>query len=151
MKIVKLEKIIDEKRIYISTKDINNKEDILINLCSLSEQKVKNLTEFTEGIFEREEIMSTGLGVGTAFPHLKISSVSEFFVTIGIFPDGVEWDSLDGEPVFIVFLIGGPDGQQNRYLGILAKLSLFAKNRANRETLIKCQTAQEVAALFKGL
>ena len=125
------------------------KHEVLRILCELSSSEVNNPSLFLKSIYERERIMSTGLGMGTAFPHVKIPSVPGFFITVGIIRNGVEWDSFDGDTVKIVFLIGGPDGHQNHYLGILSKLCLIVKNRKNRENLINAQAEENIIKILE--
>lgn len=120
------------------------KAEVLRGLCRLSAEKVMDYDVFEKAIFDREKIMSTGLGMATAFPHVKISCIPKFFISIGIVKNGVDWDSFDGHPAKIIFLIGGPDGQQNHYLGILSKLSLMVKNEKTRNALIQAENSEEV-------
>ena len=100
---------------------------------------------FKKALFEREKIISTGMGYGIAFPHVKIDAISEFFITVGISEKGVDWDAFDQMPVHIICLIGGPDNSHNNYLRILAKLSLILRNPENREKLKSCRDAACVA------
>jgi len=130
--------------------DSASKEEVLKSLCEISRGKVGDPDLFLEAVFQREAIMSTGLGMGVAFPHVKIPSIPEFFITIGIIRgDGVEWDSFDGNPVKVVFLIGGPDGQQTRYLGILSKLSLIVKNERVRNKLFDASSPEDVMGILE--
>ncbi|NOY76106.1 MAG: PTS sugar transporter subunit IIA [Kiritimatiellaeota bacterium] len=149
MSLIKLSRLVSVDRVLIENDLETTKEKALKRLCELSKNEVGDLDEFRSAIFAREAIVSTGLGAGTAFPHVKIPSVPEFFVTLGVFPNGVEWDSLDGGPVRIVFLIGGPEEKQQRYLGILSKLSLVAKNPATRERLVAASSPEALIEIFK--
>jgi mannitol/fructose-specific phosphotransferase system IIA component (Ntr-type) len=142
MSIVHISKYIEKNRIQFL--DSMNKKEVLRSLCDASENQLGDKELFLRKIYDREEIMSTGLGFGIAFPHVKIPSVSEFFITVGICKSGVDWNAFDGNPVEIIFLIGGPDGQQNRYLGILSKLSLIVKNVNNRNKLLSSNTPEDV-------
>jgi len=71
-------------------------------------------------MLEREKIVSTGIGMGVAIPHAKLTSVEDFFIAIGILSKGVQWNALDGGPVRLIFMIGGPDDKQTAYLQILS-------------------------------
>lgn len=102
---------------------------------------------FRRAVLDREALLSTGIGVQTAIPHVKSEGVPEFFIIIGICKAGVEWDSLDGDPVRLVFLIGGPNDHE-RYLRILAKLSLLIKNPGIRQQLFDAADADAVCAIF---
>ncbi len=147
MSIIRIANYISPKRVMFW--ESVSKERALRDLCALSRDSAGDLNLFTEAVFQRESVMSTGLGMGVAFPHVKIPSIPDFFVTVGIVRgEGAEWDSFDGSLVNIIFLIGGPDGQQARYLGILSKLSLVVKNPKTRDALSSASSPEEVAGLL---
>ncbi len=113
-----------------------------------------NLTcpkQFKEAIFDRESIMSTGLGMGVAVPHAKIDGINEFFVVCGVLENPVDWDALDGEPVDLVFLIGGPAERQKDYLMLLSKITLVIKNEETRKALREATSAETFVKQFQGL
>ncbi len=109
---------------------------------------LEDAAEFEEAVFERESIMSTGMGLGVAVPHAKLGSVREFFIMIGVLKQDVEWHALDQKPVRIVFLIGGPSDQQRQYLTILSKLMLVIKNPAIRASLLDAESKDQVVKPF---
>ena len=82
--------------------------------------KLRDKNAFYEAIIGREKIVSTGIGMGTAIPHAKLSAYDDFFIVIGVLNKGLEWNALDGAPVRVIFLIGGPDDKQTEYLQILS-------------------------------
>jgi len=148
MPVIRVSSYVSSER--VSFWDSASKEEVLRTLCELSRGKVGDSELFLEAVFQREAIMSTGLGMGVAFPHVKIPSIPEFFITIGIIRgDGAEWNSFDGKPVNAVFLIGGPDGQQTRYLGILSKLSLIVKNELVRNRLFAAAAPEDVIGVLE--
>ncbi len=146
MGMIKISSLFALDRIVFSSS--KTRKDILNEMISKSVNKVTDLDGFAKTVFAREDIVSTGLGQGYAIPHVKNDFVSEFFITVGIIDNGVEWDALDGKPVDIVFLIGGPDGEQNTYLSILSKLSLVIKNPKNKEILLNAECAEFVVDFF---
>jgi len=97
-------------------------------------------------IMDRESIMSTGIGLGIAIPHAKIPSVSDFVVGLGKSQKGLEFNSLDGKPVHIVVMIAGPENQQERYLQLLAKITLKLKDPGVRQRLEQANEAQAILA-----
>ena len=99
-----------------------------------------------EAILDRERIMSTGIGLGIAIPHAKIPSVREFVVALGKSPAGIEFNSLDGKPVHFVVMIAGPDQQQERYLQLLARITLKLKDAAVRRALDEAGSVEEILA-----
>ena len=97
-------------------------------------------------IMDRESIMSTGIGLGIAIPHAKIPSVSDFVVGLGKSQKGLEFNSLDGKPVHIVVMIAGPENQQERYLQLLAKITLKLKDPGVRQRLEQAGDPQAILA-----
>lgn len=130
-----------------------NKSEVIYALVQNAYQTgaVQNLEEFSKAINERENIVSTGIGLGVAVPHSKLSSIKNFFVSIAVLRDKVDWDAIDQAPVNVVFLIGGPDNQQTEYLKLLSKLILLVKHAGRRKSLLKCKTSEEVLGLFTNL
>lgn len=114
--------------------------------------KLHDKAAFFQAILDREKIISTGIGIGVAIPHAKISGYKDFFVAIGIQRgEGIEWQSLDGLPVRLIFLIGGPDDQQTQYLNILSMITTAIKDEEKRNEMLKAKNAAEVIAIFEDL
>ncbi len=109
---------------------------------------VKDVEGFRASILEREKIMSTGIGLGLAIPHAKTKAVTGFVLALGRSRDGVEYDSLDGEPVHIVVMIAGPEGQQERYLRLLAHIMVVLKKEENRRRILTAEDPQEIVDIF---
>jgi fructose-specific phosphotransferase system IIA component len=108
--------------------------------------EVQDADRLLEAIFEREKIMSTGIGLGIAIPHAKIPSVTEFVVALGKSAKGIEFNSLDGKPVHFVVMIAGPDNQQERYLQLLARITLKLKDAGVRRRLGDASSVEEILA-----
>jgi len=104
---------------------------------------------FRKAILDREALLSTGIGVETAIPHVKSAVVRDFFIMIGVCRNGVPWEALDDKPVKLVFLIGGPN-DHDRYLRILAKLSLLIKNPQIREQILSAADPDAVCRIFEN-
>ncbi len=146
MGLIKINNLFSEDRIKFL--NCGSRKEALVEMINLSENKVTDVTNFGETVFEREDIVSTGLGQGYAIPHVKNEFVPEFFITMGIIKKGIDWDSIDGKAVDVVFLIGGPDEQQNIYLSILSKLSLIIKNPKNKEFFLNADSAKDIIDFF---
>lgn len=117
-----------------------------------SAHKLKDRDAFYNAILEREKIVSTGIGVEVAIPHAKLAEYQDFFITIGIQKQrGIEWNALDGTPVRIIFMIGGPENKQTEYLKILSQLTMAIKDEERRKRLLKAQTSKDVIEAFQGL
>ncbi len=145
-----LKDFIDNDRIAFF--DPPGKQEALSRLVAMSrsDELILDFERFREEIFQREAIVTTGIGQGVAIPHIKSTSVKRFFITVGIFRQGVNWDSLDGQPVHIAFLIGGPENHQ-QYLQILAKLALIIRNGEKRKAIVEAAGPEEVLAQFSGI
>ncbi|HUU69670.1 MAG TPA: PTS sugar transporter subunit IIA [Planctomycetota bacterium] len=109
---------------------------------------VEDTEKLRKAIFDREWILSTGIGLGIAVPHAKISSIKQFVVAVGVAHHGIEFNSLDGQPVKIVVMIAGPDRQHEQYLRILARTTLLLKSAMNRQAILGAKTEDDVYRLF---
>ena len=134
--------------------DESTQADALTKLVDLLDQakELKDREAFFHAILEREKIVSTGIGIGVAIPHAKLAGYEDFFIAIGIQKrEGIPWHALDGLPVRIIFMIGGPDNRQTEYLDILSMITSAIKEEERRTMLLKAKTKEEVLAVFKGL
>lgn len=113
--------------------------------------KLPNKEEFRKAIFDREQLVSTGIGMGVAIPHAKLKELSDFFIVIGIQQKkGLEWNALDKAPVRLIFMIGGPDDRQTEYLQILSQLTSAIREVDLRKALLNVQSRTEVLELFSN-
>lgn len=128
-------------------------QDTIIKMVEIAKQEnfIKDKEKFRLAILDRENLVSTGIGLGVAIPHAKLDDVDDFFIIVGINKKGLDWDAIDRNPVGIVFLIGGPDkeGAQREYLKIIAKLMLLIKNDIRRNFLINASQKEQVVDIFK--
>lgn len=113
--------------------------------------KLINKGEFYEAILEREKIVSTGIGMGIAIPHAKLPDYDDFFIAIAVLQKGVDWHALDGAPVRLIFMIGGPDDKQTEYLQILSRLTASLKDEELRKKMLTRNSAAAIIALCEGL
>lgn len=103
---------------------------------------------FRQALFEREAIRSTGFK-GIAIPHVRIDEILEPTVGIGISKEGIDFESLDSEPVTIVVLFTMPSGSDKEYLGFLAQVMMALRTGDFCEKLALCSTPQEVLAVLE--
>ena len=134
--------------------DVQTQADAIDSLIEALDvaHKLKDKAAFHKAILDREKIVSTGIGLGVAIPHAKLGGYEEFFIAIGIQGGrwGIEWNSLDGSQVHLIFMIGGPDNRQTEYLKILSRLTMAIKESDRRKALLKATSAKQVIDLFKG-
>ena len=111
--------------------------------ATANEPSITEKDAFIQAIFEREEVSSTGVGGGIAVPHAKLPFNLDFVITIGICPDGIDFNAKDGEPVAILIMIAAPESERTAYLRVLATVAAMLKNREIVESLRLAQTGQE--------
>jgi PTS system nitrogen regulatory IIA component len=136
----------------VSFIDSKTRDDALRSLVDLlyNQQKVSNKELFYQSIMEREKIVTTGIGMGIAIPHAKLADYDDFFLAIGILKEGVDWGSIDGNPVRLVFMIGGPDDKQTEYLKLLSDVTLELNDEDRRKKLLNLESPEDVMKIFKG-
>jgi nitrogen PTS system EIIA component len=101
-------------------------------------------------MFERERIMSTGIGLGVAVPHVRLKNVTALTMALGVCRSGVEYDAFDGQKVRIIIMIAAPEGAHREYLSILAKIALLLKSETIRDKIVNTASPQEVYDILKG-
>lgn len=100
-------------------------------------------------ILKREELGSTGIGNGVAVPHTKHPSVDKLVATVALVKDGVDFASLDGEPVYIMFLLVSPPDRPGDHLRGLENISRHLRNTRFCNFLKQSKTAQDVLELLE--
>lgn len=148
---VKIARYLDPKRILFL--DVHTRDEALHAMIDKldSTGKLKDKNSFYEGIMDREKIVSTGIGMGVAIPHAKLPDYDDFFIAIGILHRGVDWHALDGVPVRLIFMIGGPDDKQTEYLQILSSLTAALKDEERRKKLLTLNSPDAIIDLFGAL
>ena len=133
--------------LHTSPKD---KEDAIRQLADLMETS-GNLADketYIQDVLSREAAGSTGLGDGIATPHAKSKGVRTAGLAAMTVPDGVDFDSLDGNPARIFFLIAAPDEANDLHLQVLSKLATLIMDNDFKEALIKAQSVEEFLQLI---
>ncbi len=146
---ISLEHIIPRERVVFLK--ATTKAEALGEMVAVAarEPQVRDEATLLEAILEREKIMSTGIGLGIAVPHAKVPFISDFVVSFGKAPDGLQFNSLDGNPVQFVVLIAGPEGEQERYLQLLARITLKLKEQSVRRQLIEATDVDAILAALR--
>jgi len=131
--------------------DYPRKKEVLLALAEnlADAPQVKNRQELSIEILKREELMSTAIGCGIAIPHVRLSSVTDLIVSVGISRTNiVDFNPLDDEPVRLIFMITAAQNQHAYYLQTLSWFSSRLKNKELRDSLLAAQTQQEVYSLL---
>ena len=100
--------------------------------------------KLVESLMARESLGSTAIGLGLAIPHAKCDAVTKLVAAFGLSKKGIDFDSLDGEPVYIFFLLVAPQDSAGPHLKALARISRLLKDKYFRDALRSCQQAEAV-------
>jgi fructose-specific phosphotransferase system IIA component len=122
--------------------------DAMIDLVGKS-PKVMDKGKVRESIFEREEIMSTGVGNGFAIPHGKTDAVSDIVAAFAVTAEPIDYQSLDEKPVRLVFLLVGKDNMVGPHIKLLSRISRLMNKEEFRNRLIEMKTPREILETFK--
>ena len=108
----------------------------------------EELEEYIEGRKEREKLTATGMQDGIAVPHAKSPSVHKIALALGISKEGINFESMDGEPSKYIFMIAAPKGTKQEHLDLLAMISELSYSEEVLEKLGKAQTKSEVIEIL---
>ena len=122
----------------------------LVN-CAYEDGSLSDKQLFYEALLRREKIVTTGIGMGVAIPHAKLETLHDFFIVMGILRFGVDWQALDGAPVRLVFMIGGPANGQKGYLQILSALTVALKEEDRRKKMLHSSSPEEIMTLMQAV
>lgn len=127
-----------------------DKKDVLNKMVDLMAKsgKINNIETYRAGVFAREEEGTTGIGEGIAIPHCKSDAVKTPGLAAMVVKGGVEFDSLDGAPVHILFLIAAPNTKDNVHLDVLSKLSVLLMDENFTKNLIEAKSVDEFLAVI---
>ena len=128
----------------------STKEQCINELVDLMDKtgNLNNKEEYKKAILAREELSTTGIGEGIAIPHGKTSAVKKASLAAAISKNGVDYDSLDGAPANLFFMIAVPDNNDNLHLEVLARLSTILMDESFRTSLINCSDKEEFLRLI---
>ncbi len=131
----------------------NSKNQFLNDLIELIDKSGKLIDKdlALKDVNERESIMSTGVGKGIALPHAKTKSVNQSIAALIILKNPLNFDSLDGVPVKIAFMLLGPENNVSLHLRLLSKVSRLMNNDSFRNQLIECKRADDIIKLFDSI
>lgn len=129
----------------------DNKDDVINELIDSlkGDERVIDLEEVRKCVFDREKIMSTGVGKGFAIPHGKTNSITDILAAFGKSETPIEYNSLDGEPVHLVFLLVGKDNLVGKHIKLLSRISRLMNNDEFRNQLVKAENVESVLKIFE--
>jgi len=132
--------------------EATDKKQAILELAELMWEHgfIEDLQGLVDATMEREAEYSTGIGMGVGIPHAKSAVVKQPVVAFGKSNKGIEFDSFDGEPVYLVFLIAVPEKSDKEHLNILSTLSRALMHEEVRDALMRATTPEEVISAFQG-
>jgi fructose-specific phosphotransferase system IIA component len=122
--------------------------DGMIDLVATS-PKILDREKVRKAIFEREEIMSTGVGNGFAIPHGKTDAVTDIVAAFAVTAQPIDYQSLDEKPVRLVFLLVGKDNLVGPHIKLLSRISRLMNKEEFRTRLLGLSTKEEILEAFK--
>ncbi len=128
-----------------------NKVEVMRELVEVLHDagKIEKTEEVMDGLLERESKGTTGLESGIAVPHCKTDAVDTLTLAIGIAPQGVDFESIDGEPSKLFFLMLAPPDQSGPHIEALAEIARLTQSSSFCDALIDSKDAGEVLELFQ--
>ncbi len=102
-----------------------------------------------ESVFERERIMSTGVGKGLAIPHCKTQAVDQNYAAFARLSAPLDFNSIDNEPVQIIFLLVGPDGNHSQHIKLLSRISRLMNSASFHEKILNSDTSEVIIEAFR--
>ncbi len=131
--------------------DVADKDDSLRKIIELAAKsgKILDIQKVTDIIFEREKMVSTGVGKGFAIPHGKTDAISDIVAAFVITKNPIDFDSIDGEPVRFIFLLVGKETLLNTHIKLLSRISRLMNKDDFREKLLQAKASDEVLSIFK--
>jgi len=147
---MKITEFLDVKGIHLDLR-ASEKQDILKELVDVLAE-VKDIGDkklILKALLERESLGSTGIGQGIAIPHGKTDKVKELISVLAISKQGVNFEALDGEPVYIFFLLVAPKDAAGPHLKALAQISRMLRDTYFCDLLRRCESAEQVYELIR--
>lgn len=132
--------------------DARDKEAVIRELAAplILEGSITDAGPFFEAILRRENLESTGIGLGVAIPHARTPAVARTVLAFGRSLEGVDFNSLDGKPSHLVFLIAASENSKTEYIMTLARVSKLLRRDEARQALLDADTADEVLEAIRA-
>ena len=148
---MRISDILDESVVRVNVKG-NSKDEIINQMIAVvtDSNKITDIEKVREAIFDREKIMSTGVGNGFAIPHGKTDAVLDIVAAFGITEQPIDYDSLDEQPVRLIFLLVGKDSMVGPHIKLLSRISRLMNKEDFRKKLLDAKTSKEVIEIFKS-
>ena len=141
---MKITELLDVKSIALNV-NVSSKDETIDKLIDLMYEsgKISDKSEYKKGILAREALSTTGIGDGIAIPHAQVATVKKAGLAAMTIQNGVDYNSLDGKPVYLCFMIAAPQDGGSIHLQALAKLSTLLMNEEFRNELMNAKSAEQ--------
>ncbi|MBN8707125.1 MAG: PTS sugar transporter subunit IIA [Bacteroidetes bacterium] len=128
-----------------------SKDDVIQAMLDLVQDhpNILDMEKVKTAVFEREKIMSTGVGKGFAIPHGKSEGVTDIVAALAVLKNPIDFQSLDGEPVKLVVLLAARDSMVNLHIKLLSRISRLMNKDEFREKLLKAVSSEELFKLIQ--
>lgn len=144
--------LLDTSSILVNV-EVDSKKELINTLVDSLKSKVDDdsvLDSIRESVFEREAIMSTGVGKQLAIPHGKCSSIDENLASFAILDEPIDYEAIDDQPVKMVFLMVGPEDKSVVHIKLLSRISRLMNSESFRKKLLECSTSKEIYDTFQS-
>lgn len=147
---MRISDILDESVVRVNLKG-KSKDEVINEMIAIvnHSNKILDIEKVREAIFEREKIMSTGVGNGFAIPHGKTDAVMDIVAAFAITEEPIDYESLDEQPVRLIFLLVGKDSMVGPHIKLLSRISRLMNKEEFRSKLLRATTPKQVIETFK--
>lgn len=145
-----IKELLTKERISFNLKGLT-KEEVIDELIEIlfNDNVIEDKDKFKIAVMKREEKFSTGIGNGVGIPHGKNKFVTEAAIAFGISKNGVDFDSMDGEPAHLIFLIVVPEKSNDIHLKVLSYISRRLMHNEVRQALIEAENYDDIIKAFE--
>ncbi len=128
-----------------------NKNDVIEEMLTLisTSKKILDFEKVRRAVFDREQVMSTGVGNGFAIPHGKSDAVTDIVAGFGVTERPIDYDALDDKPVRLVFILIGKENMVGSHIKLLSRVSRLMNSETFRNTLLTLKTPDEIIETFR--
>lgn len=147
---MKVSELLNEDNILLDV-EANDKYELIDKLIDVvaNSGKVLDKEKVRNCVYEREKILSTGVGKGFAVPHGKTDAITDIVIAFAITKEPLDYEALDNQPVRLVLLMVGKDSLVSSHIKLLSRISRLMNNDEFRENLLNAKTKQEVLEIFR--
>lgn len=148
---MKISDILDESVVRVNLKG-KSKDEVINQMIAIvnHSSKILDIEKVREAIFEREKIMSTGVGNGFAIPHGKTDAVQDIVAAFAITDEPIDYESLDEQPVRLIFLLVGKDSMVGPHIKLLSRISRLMNKEEFRSKLLTAANPKQVIDIFRS-